>query len=298
MLSADSRVVPFTWPTHQLSLAKVISVLTAEPEVQAGAVVLCLASKLAQLHQRVLLIDLDATNEVARLCGAKELAAPMKDLVEADRAYVTSTSCIADNKPLTPDARFNFNAISLVPAGFQSGAAISTLLGLCSRSTQKVVVSVASLQHLRRQYDFIVINAPPTHTPYLRQNLLANFALWKTHVALMLYKPVDPFSRMRLAECAQLIRSARVTSGGSSPCETWIVSLGTMVEWKLLQQVQLLLSPNRAQQLPPLEYERLVKELAPLQESSLEVRRRLGCVRDVADRYLDTLAQQCLSLRE
>lgn len=298
MLSADSRVVSFTWPAHQLTLAKVISVLTAESEVQSGAIVLCLASKLAGLHQRVLLIDLDASNEISRLCGVKQLAGPMKDLVEADKAFVTSTSCIAANKPLTLDARFNFNTVGLVPAGLQSHAAITTLLGLCSRSTQNTVFSAASLQSLRKEYDFIFLNAPPTHTPYMRQNLLANFALWKTHVVLMLYMPVDPFSRMRFVECAQLIRSSRVTSGSPSAYEAWVVSLEAAADWKLLQDVQLLLNPNLARQLRPLKYKPLVEKLAPLQESSFEVRHRLARVREVADQYLEPLARQCLSLRE
>lgn len=298
MLSVDSRVVPFAPPAHQLTLAHIVSVMTAEPDVRTGGIILCLACKLAQLAQRVLLIDLDATNEIAELCGVKSLAGSMEDLAGADRAYATATSCIAANKPLVPDVRFNFHAVNLVPAGLQSNAAITTLIGLSSHSTSSTILTASSLQRLRKQYDYILLNPPATYTPLRRQNSLADFALSTTHVVLMVYLTVDPFSRTRFLECAQFIRSSCVASGGRSPCEVWMVPLDDSTDGTLLQQVQSRLAPNPARRLAPLSYGRIVQELMPLQHPLLEVPHRVAHARSVSARFFDDLARQCLSLRE
>ena len=290
MHNAGSTVVPFTWRIHpKAGLATIVTLLTAEPELRTSGIALCLACQLAQLQHRVLLIELDDRNDIAAICG-------LENLTEADRRGATSTSCIATNRRLCPDVSFNFNTVSLMPAGLKSAAATAQLRELCSIRPGITIISAASLNLLRHQYDFILICSPPLFTPYCSQNPLADFSLWMTHAVLVPYQVTHPCHQKRMTECGTFIRSARLGFGNHVPCEIWLLPLDTYSDAALLMRMQTQFAPNPALRLPALTYQTLLKELAPLYRSSIEMHIRIAHVRGLSA-LLDPTAQKCLSLR-
>lgn len=275
-----------------MPLATIISIQTAELDVQAAGILLCLACQLIELKQSILLIDLDANNDIARYCG-------LSDLDEADKTFVTATSCLANNKDLTTELRFEFNGVSLIPAGMQSVAASKMLQSLSSYRAGSQVLGMASLQELRWRYDFILIVAPPLGTNRRSMNPLANFSVWSAHAVLMPYLTTLRHSRQRLLQCAEFVRAARGATNDDMACEVWILPLDkTQVKRTLLDRLQEKVAPHRATVLPTLQYEPLMHDLALYQRPAFELRERMFHIRRLAAQFLEPLAQVCVKLHQ
>lgn len=275
-----------------MALASIISIQTAELDMQAAGILLCLACQLVELKQRVLLIDLDSNNDIARYCGLSELE-------EADQAFLTATSCLANNKSLATAPRFEFNGVSLIPAGMQSDVASKMLQSLLSYRADDQVCSMASLHDLRWRYDFILIVAPPLSTAHRSLNSLANFSVWSAHAVLMPYLTTHRHSRQRLLQCAQFVRAARVATNDDRACEVWILPLDkNHVKRTLLGRLQQAVAPHRAIVLPTLQYEPLMHDLSLYQRPAFESHERMFHIRRLGAEFLDPLAQVCLKLHQ
>ena len=287
-----NRVAPLTRTAAQPKAATVVSVQAAEPDLQAAGIALCLAARLSELRQRVLLLDLDTGNNIALYCG-------LEHVVAADQACITATSSIAADRPFAADSRFNFGELAIIPAGWKSCAAMDTLRTLCSYSTKQSSPCAASLQELRQEYDFVLIDAPPMMMRSHLANPLSDFSAQSADVVLLPHLTLGAFGERQIHKCAQFIHAAQRAAARPTRREVWVMPLDyPRVDAALLQHLENQFRPDAVHQITALQYSALAYQLAILQSPGFETGERIVHIRRLAAEFLDSMAQTCLALRE